>query len=425
MKLLNALSERGMWAGCITLAMLGIAAELARPGTADMGFFLYAAGRVLDGARLYRDVVDLNPPLIIALNLPVVTLARVTGVSEFLLYRLGTALLVGGLFLYSARLILRYVLPGEPGRARYLVLLLCFTLFDLARIDFGQREHFVLALLVPYLLLVAAESAGRRPPPGDAAVIGVMAGAAIGLKPQFGLVWVVLEVFRRVRGAPGERWRPTPEVAGVLGFLAAYGVAVLWLTPDYRTVAFLLGPAYVRYMREPFVELLAVGPGAPLVGFVLLALLVLRRRMRWPVLGSVSAWTTVACFLAAAVQGKNFRYHFYPALGLAFVLLGLVAADVPPAAQGLSERVYGRASRALLATIVIVVAGWALLEVAGGDAAEQRQRAELAELVRAVRERAGGRSVGVLSYTMVSSFPLVNYAGVGFASRFPSMWPLA
>src|SRR4029077_15530714 len=50
---------------------------------------------------------------------------------------------------------------------------------------------------------------------------------------------------------------------------------------------------------------------------------------------------------------------------------------------------------------------------------------ELAELVRAVRAGAGGRAVGVLSYTMESSFPLVNYAGVELASRFPCMWPLA
>ena len=419
------MSPRGTWVGCVALVVIGLAAELVRPATADMGFYLYAASRVLDGARLYRDVIEINPPLIIALNLPVVLLARATGLSEFLLYRLCSALFVGLLLLYSGRLILRYVLPAEPARARYLVLLLCFAVLALPRIDFGQREHFVLALLVPYLLLVAGETGGRRAPPPEAAVIGVLAGAGIALKPHFALVWAVLEVFRRVHGAPAERWRPTPEVAGVLGFLAVYGAAVLWLTPDYLTVAFLLGPAYVQYMREPFAALLALGPGVPLVGFVLLALLVLRRWMRTPVLGALLAWTTLTCFLAAAAQGKNFRYHFYPALAVAFVLLGLVAADAPAAAQRLSERVYGRAAQALLATIVVVVLGRALLEVAGGDAAERRQRTELAELVRAVRAGAGGRPVGVLSYTMESAFPLVNYAGVELASRFPCMWPLA
>ncbi len=421
----DRVNSRGTLAGCAAVVALGLGAELAKPATADMGFFLYAAGRVLDGARLYRDVVDLNPPLIFALNIPIVLLARVTGLSDVLLYRLGSALFVGILFLYSARLILRYVLPGDSARARYLVLLLCFSLFGLARIDFGQREHFVLALLVPYLLLVAAESAGRWPPPGEAAVIGVMAGAAIGLKPQFVLVLAVLEVFRRTRSAPTERWRPTAELAGVLGFLVVYGVAVLWLTPTYLTVASLLGGASVQYLREPFVDLLAVGPGAPLVGFVLLALLVLRRWTRTPTLVAVLAWATVACFLAAAAVGKDFRYHFYPALGLACMLLGLLAADVPTAAVRLGERVYGRTSQTLLATIVIVVSGWAVLELAGGDAGERHQRVELAELVRAVQARAAGRPVGVLSYTIESAFPLVNYAGVGLASRFPCMWLLA
>jgi hypothetical protein len=377
------------------------------------------------GAGEASHVVDLNPPLIFALNIPIALLARATGLSDVLLYRLGTALFVGILFLYSARLLLRHVLPGDSGRARYVVLLLCFSLFGLARIDFGQREHFVLALLVSYVLLVAAESAGRRPPPGEAAVIGAMAGAAIGLKPQFALVLAVLEVFRRVKSAPAERWRPTAELAGVLGFLVVYGVAVLWLTPAYLTVASFLGSASMQYLREPFVDLLAVGPGAPLVGFVLLALLVLRRWARAPTLVTVVAWATVACSLAAAAVGKDFRYHFYPAIGLAFVLLGLLAADVPAGAVRLGARVYGRTSQALLATIVIVVLGWAVMEIAGGDAGERHQRAELAELVRAVRVRAGGRPVGVLSYTIESAFPLVNYAGVGLASRFPCMWLLA
>ena len=38
----------------------------------------------MDGARLYVDVVEINPPLIVALNLPAVLLARAVGASEIL-----------------------------------------------------------------------------------------------------------------------------------------------------------------------------------------------------------------------------------------------------------------------------------------------------------------------------------------------------
>jgi hypothetical protein len=56
--------------------VVGAGAELASVARSDIAFLLYAAGRVLDGARLYLDVVEINPPLIIALNLPAVLLAR-------------------------------------------------------------------------------------------------------------------------------------------------------------------------------------------------------------------------------------------------------------------------------------------------------------------------------------------------------------
>ena len=60
----------------IAIVALGAAAEFATFARSDTAFLLYAAERVLDGARLYVDVVEINPPLIIALNLPAVLLAR-------------------------------------------------------------------------------------------------------------------------------------------------------------------------------------------------------------------------------------------------------------------------------------------------------------------------------------------------------------
>ena len=60
----------------------------------DTGFLLYIAGRVLDGARLYVDIIEINPPLIVGLNLPIVLAARALDVPEILVYRLAVAALV-------------------------------------------------------------------------------------------------------------------------------------------------------------------------------------------------------------------------------------------------------------------------------------------------------------------------------------------
>ncbi len=57
------------------------------------------------------------------------------------------------------------------------------------------------------------------------------------------------------------------------------------------------------------------------------------------------------------------------------------------------------------------------------DPARQAEQAQLDELVAAVRRHTPpGGSLYVFSYTIGSSFPLVNYSGVRWASRFPHLW---
>src|SRR5262249_19798909 len=162
---------------------------------------------------------------------------------------------------------------------RFLLLLICFALFPLAAEDFGQREHFVLALLVPYVLLVAARLGGAWVPRRTRIWIGCLAGAAVALKPHFALAWLALEYFLHVRG-PGERTYATPQLVGGLGFLVVYAILIVIVSPEYLPLAIALGPAYTRYLRESPFSLALLAPGAPLVWFTLLAMVVLRRYTR-------------------------------------------------------------------------------------------------------------------------------------------------
>lgn len=411
------------YAAVFACVALTLAVQLGRPAPPDMAFLLYAAGRLLDGATLYRDVVEINPPLIIWLNVPIEVVARLTHVSEFVVYRLATATAIGALFAFSYRLVRWYVLPDTPAYGRYLLLLLAFALFPLAGEDFGQREHLVLALLTPYVLLVAARRRGSAlrgvgPQRSEKVVIGVLAGIALALKPHFALAWLPLVFFQPMRG----RWRAAPEAAWTLTVLVVYAVVVLLATPDYLTVALTLGPAYLRYLRESWEGLLFLAPGAPLVFLALLAAAVLRRFSRDPVLWLLLATEVAGCYLAGIAQQKGLRYHFYPSFALAFVLLGLVSVDARVAAGRLSERLYGGVTRALTVTIVAVVLGLGLIQVAGGSRSERRARAERSDVVAFVRARAGGGAIGVLSYHIDGAFPLVNDAGVHLASRFPHLW---
>src|SRR5262249_38790062 len=159
-------------------------------------------------------------------------LARITGLSDILLYRLTTGLAQAGLLLVVNRLLASHVLAGRDQERRYVILALCFALFPLSREDFGQREHLVLGLLLPYLTLAVARARGQAVSIGIAVLAGVLAGLAIALKPPFGLAWVGVEGWRVLTTRRVTAWL-TPELITVAVVGLAYALAVTALTPEY------------------------------------------------------------------------------------------------------------------------------------------------------------------------------------------------
>jgi hypothetical protein len=408
----------------IALALLvgiSLAAEFTSYARPDTGFLLDAAARILGGARPYVDVVEINPPLIIALNMLAVLAARQLDIPDILAYRLGfTAALFGAILLTAA--VLRRVIPGETALQRAFLLVLGFVLFPLAGQDYGEREHLVLALLVPWLLVVTARRQGREMAPALALAVGVLAGIAFALKPHFLVLWVLGELWIRI-GRRTAAKAPLPETLAIAGVLAAYGLAVLLLTPQYLELVRLLGGSYSRFLYDPFYRVLLLGPGSVLTVFALLAFAALRRHARHPELWQAIALGAAGCLLAGAAQQKGLRYHLYPSFGLAIVLLGLVAWDTLLPLRERVPLIYRRLAVSVLAAAVVVVCVQnAAVAVGDRQDADQDQLEKLVEIVRA---RAAGEGVFVMSYHLRSAYPLLNYSGAHSASRFPHLWILA
>ena len=414
------LEKRAAWAAAVLVVGVTFAAQSAAVAAPDIAYFLYSAGRLLDGAKLYRDVVDMNPPAIFALNVPIGWLSRLTGLSDLLLYNLAAFAVVGGALLFLRRLLGRYVLAERPAERRYVLLWLCVILFPLAREDFGQREHLILALLLPYVALALARLRLHPVARRDAIAAGMLAGLALALKPPFVIAVIALEAWYRRRAAGG-RWRVTAELATAVGAVAAYLAAVVTITPEYLRLVGVLGGAFMTYLRSSPLTLFT-SPGALLTAFALLAALAARDTGRDADARGIIVAAMLGSFLAGLVQQKDLRYHFYPAFALA--TLGLAVLAARPAPQRVSARAYRDIARWVVAAIALVVLGRAVVEALGGSGGERRQRAEFRAFVDAVRTRAGGEPVAMLSYQMASAFPLVNYAGVRLASRFACLWIL-
>lgn len=69
-------------AGLVAVAVAAGFIELrAFPLNHDAAWYLYVAGAWLDGKRLYVDILEVSPPVIVWLSAPAVALARLAGTS--------------------------------------------------------------------------------------------------------------------------------------------------------------------------------------------------------------------------------------------------------------------------------------------------------------------------------------------------------
>ena len=128
----------------------------------DTAWYLIAGARYLEGGTLYRDVfVEVNPPLGMFLTLPAVILARLMGVFSVPVFVVYVYLLIA----LSLAAVWRLQRADEQSPAVLhsgLFIAAAAVLIVSPAGDFGQREHFLMILTLPYLFLVALGTARLR-----------------------------------------------------------------------------------------------------------------------------------------------------------------------------------------------------------------------------------------------------------------------
>jgi hypothetical protein len=323
------------FAGWLALAgLFGIAIGLRHVfGTnTDVSWLLTAGERVLDGARLYVDVLETNPPMSVLAYLPAITLSRLTGVMAEVVV---DALVFLGIFasLACCAFLLRRNADFTEARGWPLTLLAFAVLAILPTQVFGQREHIALIALLPFLAALIDRITGGQPPRWFAIVAGLGAAVTLAFKPHFALaVYVPLFVLASVtRSSWRVLWLPEHLVAAAGGIFYVAVTAIVW--PQFFTeVLPLLRDVYVP-VKLPMTALLEA-PATALWAVALLAIFALHRKQRLsPAL--ILLMATSASFAAAFVlQGKGWPYQSYPAIALALFALGFTLTRGNGASRG-------------------------------------------------------------------------------------------
>jgi hypothetical protein len=378
--------------------------------THDAAWYLYAAGRLLDGAALNRDIVEVNPPLGIWLTVPVAGLARLSGAPATALFK-GTMLALTALSLVLSRRLIRAVPGLAPPAANALLILTALLMLFLPAFDFGQREHGLILLVTPWLYLRGGRLTGATMPAALAMLAGFLAALGFGLKPHSVLAVAAVEILVLAWKRNLRLTFAAENVAALMAGLA-YIAAVLWFAGAFLGEMVPRGAAaYVPFYGYGFAVVL--GRMIPPAALGLVAIFgVGAATPPFRDLGRLLI-AAGAGFLAAFALQAGYRYQLIPALYVLTLAAGLRLTEAAAGAPAPGR--HGLLSAALSAAGVIVV----ITGVATAQMAPYRGTVFEAAIAR---EAPAARSVFIASTNVFHPFPLVEEKGLLWASRFPAQW---
>ena len=318
----RAATSRALWVALALTATLTLT-RLGGTVDSDVAWQLWIAGRIHAGARLYRDIIEVNPPLWFWMALPIDRVATMTHL------RIEAVLTVAVGLATAASLALTDRLLGEfaPARRTMLLAYAAVALLGIPWVHIGQREQIVLIGTLPYAALIAARRQGRPVPVPLALVIGAIAAVGFALKHYFLIVPGFLELWLIVGMGSAWRWR-RPETFAVAAVGALYVVAVLLWARDFLTTVVPLVRLSYGTLGAPS-PLYLFGPFS-VVGLALLCVAAAHAKpLREGQTPFASALLVAALGFGAVyfVQSKGWIYHSIPLLGCASLAIAAVLAE--------------------------------------------------------------------------------------------------
>jgi hypothetical protein len=300
----------------------------------DQMWLLYAARLVHHGAPLYGpQVFETNPPLIIWLSMVPEALSGFTHIPDTTLGKLFVAALelgIGALCLRLLRLT-RFRLSTDATYGLAFVFVTAFAVMP-AR-DFGQRDHFLVLFIVPYVFAAAVRAEDLPLPAWLGWLTGSLALLGIVLKPHQILVPIAVEsalLAMRKAGASKPslpRHLLRPEILAMFSSGIIFLIALHNFAPFYFSVVTPLArDTYWAYGKLTLPQLLGESIQLHLLAILDFALLITLGWRNVPAITRVLLVAGSASTLAFYLQSTGWYYQQLPALSffslaLAFLIL--------------------------------------------------------------------------------------------------------
>lgn len=367
----------------------------------DVSWLMHLTARMLAGGTYGKDFFEANPPMILYLYIPPVIVSHLFFINIILSLRLYV------FFLSSISLFLCYLSLKKIISARYFflfVLALLFLIFP--SYEFGQREHLLIILIMPWLLMAVVRLQGAPVNFVCAVLVGFMAGVGFSIKPHFLLVFVLVELYYywKLRSMRVEAW-----LAGSV--IVFYGLSIFLFQPEY--ISLVVTYAMLNYYQGfgyPW-NVLFLYPCAYFCCFVLLLYYFYGSRHT---LNTVLAIALCGFLVVWFVQRTIWYYHFLPALSMAVLLLSILFYSAISNSLAMRRADYFFVS--ILGLVMFFLPLYCVGETLYWGLVTYKK--PLSSLVQYMHDNAFKKKIYFFTTTTVYEFPAVDYAGSFSVSRF-------
>ena len=389
----------------------------------DVGWFLWASGRVLDGARLYRDIVDMNPPLIFYFMIPPVWCARLTGLPEVMVFKSFILLTALASLWICARLVRILFHSSSLHIQHFIVFVIAFLFisipggnFGFLGPSFGQREHIMGMLFMPFVLTSVSRTLGRPPGLALALVVAVLAGVALAIKPYFLFGWLALEAALLTRSNLLSSIIRVESIV-VASLIVLYAAFLLLFTPEYFDIAGKAARVYGAYDAS-WLELLTHRHFILWV-MALLMFVFTSSVTEHTLLRRALFFCGTGFLISVFAQHKGWGYHYYPSALFTGTYLAIMVAI------SMERLAAGRVPRFLTTNRIVAFTTVILLGTASKpmfDSFVETPSGPAEELISIAKTHADHQPLLALSTSNLPGFPVVNYSGALWSSRFVELW---
>ncbi|WKA27727.1 hypothetical protein [Bradyrhizobium roseum] len=393
------------WLPICAVFVIAIGLRQVVPLNTDVSWLLVIGERMLDGQRLFRDIVEINPPMAPFAYLPGVALARLLGVDPRHVIDAQLLLLAAG-SLFAASRILRRSPATAPSLSGMFAVWAAAVVTILPMHVFAQREHIALLTLLPALAVYALRS-NREPLPLWAILIaGGGAGITLAFKPFFVVPVALCILFAAIRS---RSWRvlfaPENIIAGAIVASVSLGTYVLY--SEYFTITYpLVRDTYLSWSMPA--KIIFLNDATLIAAIALVTVLLARQKSKPDPALTIALLASAGFAVSFFLQRRGWAYHSYPMVAVALLAMGYVLTAADGAAM--RSRLFAAASGLVMAAILAFGMLWFNIQIHVGP------------IKQAIAGLKPNPRILMLSGEAALGHPLVRDVGGVWVSRQENLW---